>query len=72
MTVSLPIWSACWPAPMVTSFCGGALAAPSSSFDSSLTCGHSSMAACLEATFIAKARQVGTPQSPQLVCGNNW
>ncbi len=71
ITVSLPILRAFSPAPMVTSFCGGWLAAPSWSLDWSLTCGQASRAVCLDATFMAKARQVGTPQSPQLVRGSS-
>ena len=57
------------PTPTVTARIGGAAAADSAAFASSETCGHDASSACPCASFIANARQVGTPQSPQLVFG---
>jgi len=50
---------------------GGSLAAPSAAFASSEAWGQSLSSAFFWASFMAKAMQVGTPQSPQLVLGSS-
>ena len=55
----------------VTSRMGGAAAASSWALAASLTYGQAASSACLAASFMAKARQVGKPHSLQLVCGSS-
>jgi hypothetical protein len=50
---------------------GGAEASSRFAFASSVTWGQALNSALPEARFIAKARQVGTPQSPQFVFGSS-
>jgi len=55
---------------MLTSRMGGAAAPASVALASSVAYGQASIAAFLVASCMAKARQVGTPHSPQLVFGS--
>jgi hypothetical protein len=50
---------------------GGAADSSSCVLASSDTSGHVLNSACLLASFMAKAKQVGTPHLPQLVFGSN-
>gem|GEM_PF-6446353 len=70
-TVSSPILTALSPLPSVIGLTGGADASPSIFFASSDTSGQESRVACLCASFIAKARQVGCPHFLQFVFGNS-
>ena len=55
--------------PMVTNWMGGRDADSRAALPAAVTWGHFSNAICLDAIFMAKARQVGKPQSLQLVFG---
>jgi len=70
-TVSFPTSTFLSPLPMVTKRIGGAAAAASWAFASSVTSGQAASSACLAANFMAKARQVGYPHSLQLVLGKS-
>jgi hypothetical protein len=56
---------------MVTGLMGGAEASSNWAFASSDTWGQAASSAFPAAKFMAKARQVGTPHSPQFVLGSN-
>jgi len=71
ITVSPPTFSALSPTPMVTGVMGGADASSNLALASSETCGQALNSAFPAASFIAKAKQVGTSHSPQFVFGSN-
>ena len=54
---------------MTTSWMGGREDDSSAALPAAVTCGHLSSETCLVAIFMAKARQVGKPQSLQFVFG---
>ncbi len=69
MTVSCPTSKLFPSGPILTRRMGGAAASDMAALASSVTCGQSVRARCLAATCMAKAMQVGRPQSLQLVLG---
>src|SRR5574341_1111708 len=69
MQISPPTFTALSPMPSVMSRIGGAAASPRTFLASSDASGQVSRLACLAASFMAKARQVGCPHFLQFVLG---
>src|SRR5574341_2151424 len=69
MHISSPTFPALSPVPSVMPRIGGAADSPRIFFASSDASGQESRLACLAASFMAKARQVGWPHFLQLVFG---